>query len=123
MCRWTGMTIKIYLREKAVDMGKHLGHEIPAELPTVISQAVGTQMIAGKKQQPQVFKGIRCENDRPGLLHLPATEWIDVFDPAGVTVAIREDANHPATGPQIEIPGCQCFGNRGERRIPLISSR
>jgi len=43
------MTIEIYVREKAVDMSKHFGHEKTAELPAIISKTVGMQIVSGQK--------------------------------------------------------------------------
>src|SRR5438132_1840115 len=119
---WAGMPIEVYIREKAVDMSKHFGHEIATELLAIISKTVRMQIVSRQKQKQQILKGIRSKNNRPRLLNFPATKRIDILDTVGVAVAIREDANHSATGPQIEIARGQRLGDRGERRIPFVAS-
>src|SRR5580704_5227621 len=114
------MTVKVHPGDVAVDVGKHLGHEVFAQLTGVVAQSIRVLRIAGEKKQTEVLKSVRAQNHGASPLKATLARRIYIFGPVRVTVFIGSDPDNPAMSSQIKITGRQCFRNRRKGRIPFV---
>src|SRR5215217_1313365 len=69
--RRAGVLVEDYVREEAVDVGPHLGHEVLADLPRVVAQTVGMPPVTREQEEPHVLEGVAAKDHRARLLHAP----------------------------------------------------
>ena len=105
------MPIEDPVREVAVDVGEHLGHEVLADLTRVVAQAVRVPGISGEQQQAHVLERVAAQHHRRGFLHVRRAVGVHVLNPPGLPVAVGENLDDPAVGLEVQDAGRQRFGD------------
>ncbi len=114
------VAVEIGLREVPVDVGPHLGDEVLADLPQVVAQALGVPLVPREQEHAHVLERIAAQDHRARLLHVRGPVRVHVLHAPGAPVAVGEDADDPAVGPEVEVAGRQGLGDGGEAGVPAV---
>ena len=88
--------------------------------PALLPETVRVPPVAREQQQAYVLEGVAAQDDRARLLYVDVAAGVDVLDAVGVSVAVGQDADDAAVGPEVEVTRRQRLGDRGQGRVPLV---